>query len=82
MEWTKDYVNVKVYRDDPTVGPTVLVSDETIREDVDAGQIGEREQIPDIWHRLGLQLDAFYDPPITQEVKMYVDYARVYTYNP
>ncbi len=78
MEWAPipstndEYINVKVYRDDGT-----LVSNNTIKESDDP----TRENLPNIAHRLCIQLDAFQEVlPLTQPVKMMVDYARVYKY--
>jgi len=78
MEWAPipatndEYINIKVYKDDGT-----LVSNNTIKESDDP----TRENLPNIMHRLCIQLDAFQEVlPLTQPVKMTVDYARVYKY--
>lgn len=65
-----EYINIKVYKDDGT-----LVSDNTLKESDDPS----RENIPNIAHRVCIQLDQFQEQYLlTQDVHMYVDYMRVY----
>lgn len=70
MEWTHD--TIKIYRD----GALVHTLTERVPE-----LLGDGDRIPDVAHKLCIQLDAFGEPAPTASFKpvhMYVDYIRVY----
>jgi len=76
QKWTTHYVDPSQWR---TVAmewyPGLL---EIYIDGVFAWSVSDRAAIPDVLHHLCIQLDAMATRTLTQPVRMYVDYVRVY----